>query len=141
MPRRTKVRSFEHNQLGVTFFQSGAVDLTIEQFRLAIKRAPWVPSYWLNLGIALLERDTLNEAQLALDRAIALQPNNQSAYYHLAQLYKKLGNEEAVRSAYAKAVQLSPHTYLADRAREYLEGWHPRIVTRSDSDSNKVKGD
>ena len=29
MARRTKATSFEHNQLGVTFFQSGAVDLAI----------------------------------------------------------------------------------------------------------------
>lgn len=141
MTRRTRAHSFEHNQLGVTFFQSGAVDLAIEQFSLAIKRAPWVPSYWLNLGVALLDKDSLDEAQSALDHALALQPNNQSAYYHLAQLHKRRGNEQAVRSAYAKAVQLNPHTYLADRAREYLEGWRPRIVTQSDSDSNKVKGD
>ena len=132
MRRRTKARSFEHNQLGVTFFQSGAIDLAIEQFSLAIKRAPWVPSYWLNLGIALLEKDVLDEAQSALQRTIALQPDNQSAYYHQAQLYKKRGNEQAVRSAYEKAIELNPHSYLAQRAREYLEGWHPRIITRND---------
>ncbi len=140
MPR-TKARSFEHNQLGVTFFQSGAVDLAIEQFRRALKRAPWVPSYWLNLGIALLDKGVLDEAQSALQRAIKLQPDSQSGYYHLAQLYKKLGNEQAVQSAYKKAIEINPHTYLAHRACEYLEDWHPRIIISSDANGCKDKGD
>jgi tetratricopeptide (TPR) repeat protein len=139
--RRTKAHSFEHNQLGVTFFQSGAVHLAIEQFRLAIKRAPGVPSYWLNLGIALLDSDVLDEAQSALERAIKLQPDNQSAYYHLAQLYKKLGDELAVQSAYKRAIEINPHTYLADRACEYLENWHPRIVTSIGANGCKIKED
>lgn len=141
MPRRTKARSFEHNQLGVTFFQSGAIDLAIEQFRLALKRAPWVSSYWLNLGIALLDKDVLGEAQSALEHAMALQPDSQSAYYHLAQLYKKLGNEQAVRTAYEKAIEINPHTYLAHRACEYLEDWHPRIITSSGANGSKCKRD
>jgi len=141
MPRRRKARSFEHNELGVTFFQSGALDLSIEQFRLAIKRAPWVSAYWLNLGIALLDKDVLDESQSSLEHAIALQPDSQSAYYHLAQLYKKRGKEENVRSAYEKAILLSPHTYLAERAREYLEDWHPRIITLSHSNDPNGKGD
>lgn len=137
MPLRTKARSFEHNQLGVTFFQSGAVDLAIEQFRLAIKRRSWVPSYWLNLGIALLDKGVLDEANSALERALALQPDSQSAYYHLAQLYKKRGDESAVRNAYEKTIELGPRTYFADRAREYLQGWRPRIVTLTDTNGTE----
>jgi len=129
------VRSFEHNQLGVSFFESGAVDLAVEQFTLATKRAPWVPSYWLNLGVALLDKDALDEALSALEHALALKPNNQSAYYHLAQLYKKRGNDEAVRGAYEKVIELGPGSYMAQCAREYLEGWHPRIIT---SDNNGI---
>jgi Flp pilus assembly protein TadD len=131
MSIRKKAHSYEHNQLGVTFFESGALDLAIEQFRLATKRAPWVASYWLNLGVALLDNGSLDEALLVLQQVIALKPNNQSAYYHLAQLYKKLGNDEAVRSAYQKTIELGPRTHLGDRAREYLEGWRPRIINAS----------
>jgi hypothetical protein len=40
--RRRRARGFEHNQLGVTFYRSGALDLAIEQFELATRRAPWV---------------------------------------------------------------------------------------------------
>lgn len=131
MSIKKKAHSYQHNQLGVTFFESGALDLAIEQFRLATKRAPWVPSYWLNLGVALLEKGSLDEALVALQQAVALKPNNQSAYYHLAQLYKKLGDDEAVRSAYEKTIELGPYSRLARHAREYLEGWRPRIISSS----------
>jgi tetratricopeptide (TPR) repeat protein len=128
MARRTKAHAFEHNQLGVTFFQSGAIELAIEQFMKATRRAWWVPSYWLNLGVALLDKGELDEAESALMRAIALNPRSQSACFHLAQLNKKRCDEGAVRRAYEKTIELRPHTYLAQR-REYLEGWRPRIIT------------
>lgn len=129
MGRRTKANASEHNRLGATFFQCGAVDLAIEQFTLAAKRAPWISSYWLNLGVALLDKGLLVEAESALERAISLNPESQSAYFHLAQLNKKRGDEAAVRRAYEKAIELGPHTYLAQRSREYLEGWRPSIIT------------
>jgi Flp pilus assembly protein TadD len=129
---RIKGTASQHNQLGVSFYESGAVDLAIEEFRRATRRVPWVATYWLNLGAALLDKDKDEEAESALRRALRLKPDNQSAYYHLAQLHKKRGDEEATRAAYEKAIELGPRTYLADRAREYLEGWHPRIWKPND---------
>ncbi len=131
MARRIKARAFEHNQLGVTFFQSGAVDLAVEQFRLATRRASWVPSYWLNLGVALLEKGELDEAERALRRNLALNPESQSAYFHLGQLYHRRNDESASRRAYRKSVELAPYTYLAQRARERVEGWRPRLIIES----------
>jgi tetratricopeptide (TPR) repeat protein len=127
MKRRTKALAFEHNQLGVTFYQSGAIDLALEQFRRATKQAPWVASYWLNLGIALIDKEALEEAESALKRTIALDPHSQSAYFHLAQLYRKWCDGAAVRESYQRAIELGPDTYLARRAREGLEGWRPRF--------------
>jgi tetratricopeptide (TPR) repeat protein len=95
----------------------------------ATRRAWWVPSYWLNLGVALLDKGELDEAESALMRAIALNAKSQSAYFHLAQLNKERGDDAAVRCAYQKAIELGPHTHLAQRAREYLEDWRPRIIT------------
>src|SRR2546426_7159270 len=139
MARRTKARGFEHNQLGVTFFQSGAIELAIEQFTKATRRAWWVSSYWLNLGVALLGKGELDEAESALKRAIALNPKSQSAYFHLAQLNKERGDDAAVRSAYHKAIELGPCTHLAQRAREYLAGWRPRIITGIANKSSEGK--
>jgi tetratricopeptide (TPR) repeat protein len=132
---RIKGTASQHNQLGISFYESGAIDLAIEEFRRATKQVPWVATYWLNLGAALLDKDNNEEAESALKRALRINPNSQSAYYHLAQLHKKRGDEVATRAAYEKAIELAPHTYLADRAREYLEGWHPRMITSTNNNS------
>lgn len=138
---RIKGTASQHNQLGVGFYESGAIDLAIEEFRRATKRDPWVATYWLNLGVALLDKAEDEEAESALRRALRLNPNSHSVYYHLAQLYKKHGDQAATRCAYEKVIELEPHTYLADRAREYLEGWHPRIITPGHADgSNRKRG-
>lgn len=128
---RTKAFAFEHNQLGVTFYQSGALDLALDQFKRATKRAPWVASYWINLGVALLDKGLLDDAESALKRAIELNPQNQSAYFHLAQLSDKRNDDAASRGLYQRAIELGPDTHLAQRAREHLEGWKPTIKVKS----------
>lgn len=126
--RRTKPRSFSHNQLGVTFFQSGAIELAVEQFTLAKRRAAWVSTYWLNLGVALLEQNELDKAEAALSRALKLNPQSQSAHFHLAQIHTKRGDETAARNAYQQVITLDPLTRFAQRAREHNEGWRPRLI-------------
>ncbi len=117
----------DHNQLGVTFYQSGAIDLALEQFKRATKRAPWVASYWLNLGVALLDGDALDKAESALKRALELNPRSQSAHFHLAQLYEKRCDSQVVSKFYQRTIELRPDSHLAQRARERLEGWRPRF--------------
>ncbi|WP_041976910.1 tetratricopeptide repeat protein [Pyrinomonas methylaliphatogenes] len=126
--RRRRARGFEHNQLGVTFYRSGALDLAIERFELATRRAPWVSSYWLNLGVAFLDKGILGKAEAAIKRALELDNKSQSAYFHLAKLHEKREDEAAAREAYEKAIELDPRTHLAQRARERLEEWHPRLL-------------
>jgi tetratricopeptide (TPR) repeat protein len=123
--KRTLAR--EHNQLGVHFYRSGALDLALEQFKRATKQAPWVASYWLNLGVALLDTDALDDAQAALTEAVEINPQNQSAYFHLAQLKEKRSDTLAARELYRRAIELGSNTRLAGRARERLQGWQPRL--------------
>lgn len=125
MARRVFAR--EHNQLGVTFYRSGAIDLALEQFKRATKRAPRVASYWLNLGVALIDKDALAEAESALRRVLELNPGSQSAYFHLAQIYDKRHDETSGRHCYEQVIELAPDTDLARRAREHLKGWRPRL--------------
>jgi tetratricopeptide (TPR) repeat protein len=128
MVGRTRVHGFQHNQLGVTFFQGGAIDLAVEQFTFATTRAPWVSTYWLNLGVALLQKEQLDQAEVALERTLALDPRKQSAYYHLAQIYEKRGDTKSFREAFEKVLELGPKTHLGQRARERLDHWKPRII-------------
>jgi tetratricopeptide (TPR) repeat protein len=131
MKRRTRALASEHNQLGVTFYQNGAIDLALDQLKRATKRAPWVASYWLNLGVTLLDKDALEDAESALKRAIELYPQGQSAHFHLAQLHVKRCDNATALEYYQRTVELGPDTYLAQRARERLEGWQPRIRVKS----------
>jgi tetratricopeptide (TPR) repeat protein len=117
MTQRTKALAFEHNQLGVMFYRSGAIDLALDQFKRAARRAPWVASYWLNLGVTLLDKEALEDAESALKRAIELNPQSQSAHFHLAQLHDKRCDSAAVLEYYQRAVELGPDTHLAQRAR------------------------
>ncbi|MBX5479451.1 MAG: tetratricopeptide repeat protein [Pyrinomonas methylaliphatogenes] len=72
--------------------------------------------YWLNLGIALLSKGVWEKAEEALKRVIELDNKSQSAYFHLAKLHEKREDEAAAREAYEKAIELDPHTHLAQRA-------------------------
>lgn len=128
MARKQNVTARQHNELGVTFFQSGALDLAIEQFRKARKRAPRVATYWLNLGVALLDKAELDEAESVLMQSLKLKPQSQSAYFHLAQLYTRRGDNLSARAMYLKVIDLDSTTYLAQRARELTEGGHPHLI-------------
>jgi tetratricopeptide (TPR) repeat protein len=125
---RKRVTAPQHNQLGVTFFQSGSLDLAIEQFTRATKRAPWVATYWLNLGVAFLDRGEVNEAEAALEKCLKLKPQNQSAYFHRAQIHTKRGDDSSAKAAYEKVIDLDSTTHLARRAHELLKGWRPQVI-------------
>lgn len=127
---RKRATARQHNQLGVTFFQSGAVDLAVEQFTRAIKSAPGVGTYWLNLGVALLDRGDLDRATTALEKSSHLNPKSQSTYFHLAQIHTKRGEALAAREAYLKVIELDSQTYFAQRARELTEGRIPKVIVR-----------
>jgi Flp pilus assembly protein TadD len=132
---RKRVTASQHNQLGVTFFQSGAVDLAIEQFTRATKRAPWVATYQLNLGVALLERGEVDEAAAALERCLKLNPQSQSAYFHLAQIHTKHGDKLSARAAHLKVIDIDPETHFARRAREtYRRLVSSRLISSIDLD-------
>lgn len=126
-----RVTARQRNQLGVTFFESGALDLAIEQFTCATRRAPWIATYWLNLGVALLDRGEVEQAKTALEKSLKLNPQNQSTYFHLAQIHTKRGDYSSAKAAYLKVIGLDSSTHLARRARELTEGWHPQLFTQS----------
>ncbi len=138
MASKRSVTARQYNQLGVTFFESRALDLAIEQFTRATRRAPWVPTYWLNLGVALLDRGDVNEAKSALDKSLKLNPQSQSAYFHLAQIHAKRGDDLPARAAYQKVIDLDSSTHLARRALELAEGCCPQLIAQSTSHDGRL---
>jgi Flp pilus assembly protein TadD len=83
---KDKRRANEHNSLGASFFNSGAVELAVKQFEIAVTLAPDDAAYWRNLGAALLEMGLIEDADRALRRSIELDPNSGHSHFHLGQL-------------------------------------------------------
>src|SRR3954471_16838032 len=70
-----------------------------EQFRALVSRAPGDPQAWAGLGIALCQLQQAEEGAAALERAVALAPNQAALHYNLARAREVLGRApEALRS-------------------------------------------
>jgi tetratricopeptide (TPR) repeat protein len=138
MTRRSKKASVaEHLRLGVFFYRSGSYDLAIEQFLAASKRAPHTPNVWLNLGATYIDQGELAKAKMALERALRLKPDYGSAFFHLGQLYDEDGDAEKARECFKRVILLEPHSEIGRRAKERVEGFHPRVVLSLHQESSK----
>jgi superkiller protein 3 len=126
--RSKRATAAEHCRLGLFFYRSGNYDLAIEQFIAASKKAPRAPNVWLNLGVVYIDKGDLVKAMVALEKALELKPNYAPAYFHLGQLYDKRGEDEKASECFNRVIELEPRGELSRRARERLEGFHPKIL-------------
>ena len=74
---------------------------------------------YVDLGAIYLQQKQYKEAKAALDRAIALDPNQADAHYQLGRLYQAQGN------AAAAATELSKVRELHAKADQALAGKMP----------------
>ena len=126
--RNKRATCYDHLQLGLIFYRSKSYELAIEQFQLARKQAPHSLNVWNNLAVAYMDNGELDKAMSALQHALKLNPRYASAHFHLGQLYDKLGNNDLARECYKKVIEFDKHRELARRAKERIEGFHPRVV-------------
>jgi tetratricopeptide (TPR) repeat protein len=126
--RNSKANAYDHLQLGVIFYQSKCYDLAIEQFMLAKKLKPHAPNVWNNLAVAYMGKGELDRAMSSLRRVLELNPEYASAYFHMGQLYDKLGDADAARECYKKVIEFDRYGDLTRRARERVEGIHPKVI-------------
>jgi tetratricopeptide (TPR) repeat protein len=126
--KNKRATAYDHLKLGVIFYRSKSYDLAIEQFQLARKQAPHAPNVWNNLAVAYLDKGDLDKAMSALQHALKLKPDYASAHFHLGQLYDKMGDREQARVSFKRVMQLDRHGELGRRAKERIEGFHPKVV-------------
>jgi Flp pilus assembly protein TadD len=126
--RNKRATAYDHLQLGVIFYRSKSYDLAIEQFQLARKQAPHSPNVWNNLGVAYLDKGELGEAMSAFEQALKLKPDYASAYFNLGQLYDVLGDHQKARECLRRVIEYDKHGELGRRAKERIEGFHPKVV-------------
>jgi Tfp pilus assembly protein PilF len=126
--RNKRATAYDHLQLGLIFYRSKSYDLAIEQFQLARKQAPHAVNVWNNLAVAYMDNGELDKAMSALQHALKLNPRYASAHFHLGQLHDKLGNIDLARECYKKVIEFDKHGELARRAKDRIEGFHPRVI-------------
>ncbi|MGA2448837.1 MAG: tetratricopeptide repeat protein [Polyangiaceae bacterium] len=76
-----------HQNLGYALQQAGRIEEAIIEYRSALRLDPKLVSAWVNLATALARSGaTRGEARAALDRALALSPNDPRVRANLAEL-------------------------------------------------------
>lgn len=82
------------------------------QYRTVIEKAPNAPAY-VQLGMALLRQERVDEAVAAFETAISINPKLGAAYGNLGNAEQKRGNLEAAAAAYERAAALNPNDILS----------------------------
>ncbi len=87
-----------HNNLGSAYFDAGAYDKAIEQYKIAIQNSVNYGMPYYNFAVALVRRDTrpetLTEAIGALEQAIKFDPDFKPSYDVLVKIYTLKGDKE-----------------------------------------------
>ena len=102
-------------QLGIQAQESGDYEKAIEMFKKSIELDNSYFKAWLNLGACLINLDRLEEAQVALQNAIGLNPEDHSAHNNLGIVYSKLNKPSLAIEEFLVAIRLNPRnasTYL-----------------------------
>jgi hypothetical protein len=96
------------------------------------------PKLFKRLGVVAWMLDHLPEARLALERSLAINPNDAEASSYLGRVTVGLGDYASARTAYGNAMQLAPGdpdpragfglaAFLMGRDREAADAWRPVI--------------
>lgn len=105
-------------------------------FEQALQHYPDFPEAQLGLAAVLLEKKVPDQALVHAQRAVALDPENEVAWYRLAQIQRTLGNANEQQKA------LTEYRRLHDRASQQkgLEPvFSPREVTKQEVDTNAAQ--
>jgi len=81
-------------------------DVTV--WRQAVREEPERAAFWDRLGLSLTERRRYNEAEVALTRAVELDPRNPNAQHNMGVLLQSTRRPQDAVSFYQRAIQLLP---------------------------------
>lgn len=105
------------NNLGLIFETEGNVAGAIDAYRKAIawqEQSSQIDEQpYVNLGNLLAEQGRPSEAAPALEKAVALAPNNAYCHLTLGVFYRKTGKTEQARRELLRATELDPDNAVA----------------------------
>ncbi len=96
--------------LGDTYAQQGNFAAAKTTLEAAEKYRSKFPLIHLDLGIADMETGENDTAIMELKEAIRLEPDNVTAHFRLATLYRKIGKRDEAKVEFAKASSLNKKT-------------------------------
>jgi tetratricopeptide (TPR) repeat protein len=106
--------------LGDVLARDGQLDAAEDVYREAANSS-MKSADWDKLGRELLAWGRLDKAELALIRAITIEPVDTPAYYHLAETYIQQGNTRQAIKYLEIYLQAAPDGYLVDSAQTLLK--------------------
>jgi len=105
--------AMKFNNLGVTSFHNGHLELARDQFLDAVKRDDTFAECFNNLGLVYQELGEETKAATAFLKAIKLSPDLHAAYNNLGYVYYKQGNYEMAIEMHKEAVARSANNSSA----------------------------
>jgi tetratricopeptide (TPR) repeat protein len=112
--------------------KSGQLEKAQKLFEIALRNYPDFEEAQVGLGRTLIALGKPDSALPHLQKAVALDPEDDVPYYHLAQVYKALGNEPEQQKALAEFRRIRGQR---SSQRETVL-FSPRDVTRQELDPN-----
>ena len=110
------------NYLGYMWADLGQnLDEALNLIRQAVDIEPNNGAYVDSLGWVLFRRGDLSEAQVELERAVELVPEDSTILEHLGDVYQALGTRCGARDAYLKALSIN-NDDNADQVKKKLSG-------------------
>ncbi|RBP53334.1 glycosyltransferase family 41 protein [Arenicella xantha] len=104
----TSKRNHQLRYIALVFAEQGQAEQASQIMQELCEQSPEVASLHREHAFALNSNDELDGAELALNRAIELQPMNANSHAQLARIYCRTGRVKAGYNSYSMAASLEP---------------------------------
>jgi len=115
--------------MGISYSVLGQTNQAVECFEVAVRRRSEDPGFWSNLAIACLDAGRTSRAGEALDKALALDPQNIDALRSASRLYWQTEDFPAALAALRKLQEREPknqdHAFWIRTIEQKLAGSPP----------------
>lgn len=101
------------NNLGVVLINMGRYADALAPLKRAVKLGRKQPLLWINYAVALENTGNLEEAEMALAKALALQPRLADAELNLANVLAKRHQPQTALTLYEGLIEREAHLYMA----------------------------
>jgi tetratricopeptide (TPR) repeat protein len=111
--------------LMLSSWRGGVWRTDVSVWRQATREEPHRAAFWDRLGLAMIERQSYSEAEVALRRSVALDPRNANAQHNMGVLLQSTRRPQEAVPYYQRALQLVP-----DNVQSYLNLGQCLLATR-----------